>query len=295
MTINSIKNRLSPNTRRTLGRLQRRLLRLETSIVGGGKQRESALLKLLGLHYASQYRRDWELGEEEPHFFSQRLGFFEFAFGQSRIGPYSFYRGFFASEVLQDNDRLLDIGCGDGFFTRRFLSERCAHIDAVDIEPSAIEAARISNRAPNIAYHLLDAVNQPFPDVDYDVIVWDGALGHFARDTTDHMLEKIRVALNPEGVFVGSESLGLEGSDHLQFFHSLEDLYTLFRPYFKHIQLRKITYRTGFGAASFMREEGYWRCANDPKRLENAAWEDLGRMDRNEEDQLSKGANTNPS
>jgi len=270
--INLIKNRLSPTARRNLRRLQRRLLRMESSLIGGGKRRESALLKLLGRFYAHEYRREWQLGEEEPHFFSQRLGFFEFAFGQRGIGPYSFYRGFFASEVLQDNDRLLDIGCGDGFFTRRFLGERCAHIDAVDIEPSAIDEARTYNSAPNITYHLLDAVNQAFPDVDYDVVVWDGALGHFARDTTDHMLSKIRDALNTEGIFVGSESLGLEGSDHLQFFHSLEDLYALFSPYFKHIQLRCVTYRTGIGAAAFIRQEGYWRCANDPLRLQSAGW-----------------------
>src|SRR5258705_7698878 len=115
MTGNSIKNRLSPDARRNLRRLQRRLLRMETSIVGGGRRRESTLLKLLRRYYLNLYRREWELGAEEPHFFSQRVGFFEFAFGQSGIGPYSFYRGFFASEMVRENERLLDIGCGDGF------------------------------------------------------------------------------------------------------------------------------------------------------------------------------------
>jgi SAM-dependent methyltransferase len=247
-------------------------MRLRESFLGGSKRRESVLLRSLGSYYAHKYRRDWQLGEEEPHFFSQRIGFFEFAFGQGGHGAYSFFRGFFASEVLRYNDRLLDIGCGDGFFTKRFFGERCAHIDALDIEPSAIAAAKIDNSAPNITYHLLDAVNQRFPQEKYDVIVWDGALGHFAPNTTNLMLEKIKTALKPEGIFVGSESLGKEGSDHLQFFDSLDDLYTLFSPHFGHIELRSETYQTGMGSDSFLRVEGYWRCANDPPRLKEASW-----------------------
>ena len=267
-----IKNKLSPTTRQNLRKIQRRMLRFKELLIGGGERRESLLLKLLGSHYVHRYRREWELCEEEPHFFSQRIGLFDFAFGSGGHGPYAFSRGFFVSEVLRPNDRLLDIGCGEGFFARRFFAERCAHIDAIDIEPSAIEAARTQNSAPNITFHLLDAVNEPFPGNDYDVIVWDGALGHFAADTTNQMLEKIRNGLSEEGIFVGSESMGLEGSDHLQFFHSLDDLHALFAPYFKYIDLRAINYRAGRGPDGFMRNEGYWRCANNPKRMAESSW-----------------------
>ncbi len=270
---NSIKNLFSPATRRNLRNIHLRLLSLKESVLWGGARRESLLLKLLNRYYVSQYRRQWELSSEEPHFFSQRIGFFQFAFGSQKLGPYSFYRGFFGSEIVKPEDRLLDIGCGDGFFTKRFLSEHCAHIDAVDIEPSAIEAAQKYNSAAHITYHLLDAVNEPFPAEQYDVIVWDGALGHFAQQTTNNVLKKIQSALRPNGVFVGSESLGLEGSDHLQFFESLDDLHRLFKPFFRYIELRSVTYKTGIGEAAFVRREGYWRCANEPERLESCRWQ----------------------
>ena len=272
MNKQSIKQKLSPGTRQNLRRLQRRALRFKELLLGGGEFRESFLVRLLGSYYVHKYRRDWEFCEEEPHFFSQRIGLFDFAFGSGGHGPYAFSRGFFVSEVLRYNDRLLDIGCGDGFFARRFFAERCAHIDAIDIEPSAIEAAKAQNSAPNITYQLLDAVNEPFPGNNYDVIVWDGALGHFAAETTKLMLEKIRDSLSPEGIFVGSESLGFEGSDHLQFFESLEDFRSLFSPYFKYVDLRAINYRAGRGPDGFVRNEGYWRCANDPKRMAESRW-----------------------
>jgi 2-polyprenyl-3-methyl-5-hydroxy-6-metoxy-1,4-benzoquinol methylase len=268
----SIKNALSPETRRNLRNLRLKLLSLKESALWGGAGRESALIKLLDRYYYSLYRRQWELSDEEPHFFSQRIGFFKFAFGDDGIGPYAFYRGFFGSEVIQPDDQLLDIGCGDGFFTKRFLSTRCAKVDAVDIEPSAIESAQLYNDAPNIRYQLLDAVNQPFPSEKYDVIVWDGAIGHFAKETTDAVLTKIQAALKTDGVFVGSESLGFEGSDHLQFFNSLDDLHALFKPYFKFIELRSVEYRTGQGKSSFVRQEGYWRCANEETRLRACSW-----------------------
>ena len=268
----SLKNALSPDTRRSLRHLRLRLLSLKESALWGGSRRESALVKLLNRYYFSLYRRQWEFSPEEPHFFSQRIGFFKFAFADDGFGPYSFYRGFFGSEVVQPDDHLLDIGCGDGFFTKRFLSSRCAKVDAVDIEPSAIESARLHNSAPNITYHLLDAVNETFPSNSYDVIVWDGAIGHFAKETTDRVLAKIKVALKTNGVFVGSESLGFVGYDHLQFFHSLDDLHALFKPYFKFIELRAVDYRTGQGKSSFVRQEAFWRCAGEEKRLRECSW-----------------------
>lgn len=240
-----IKERLSPDTKQKLIRMRQRLAVGKERVVAGGRRREQLLLKLLKQHYDSMFKRQWQLGGEEPHFFSHHQGLFGFTYGEKATGPYAYYRGFFNSEVIGKNDRLFDIGCGDGFFTKRFFSEPCSHIDAIDIEPSAIEEAQTRNASANITYRLLDAVNEAFPAEQYDVIVWDAALGHFAPDTTHRMLGKIAAGLAPEGIFVGSESLGVEGADHLQFFHSLSELQALFKPYFKHVELRAVEYKVG--------------------------------------------------
>ena len=96
----------------------------------------------------------------------------------------------------------------------------------------------------------------------------DGGLGHFPPDTTERMLVKIRGILTHEGVFVGSESLGKEGHDHLQFFDTLEELSGLFREYFANVELRKIEY----GVPAARRVEAFWRCADDRSRLDEARW-----------------------
>jgi protein-L-isoaspartate O-methyltransferase len=92
-------------------------------------------------------------------------------------------RGFFAQDVLKPNSIVLDIGCGDGFFSARFSAPRCRHVDAIVVEPTAVAFARRHHHVRNVTYHLADATADSFPRDRYDVIVWDGAIGHFAPES----------------------------------------------------------------------------------------------------------------
>lgn len=252
---------------RQWGRLRVRATRAALRIAGGGVGRERILLRLLDLHYRTVFLRQWRWADEAPHFFDHRIGSFGFAAG--KLHGFGFVRGFFAAELVHDGDRVLDIGCGDGFFARCFFAARGASVDAIDIEPSAIEHAERHNASPQIRYRLQDAVAEPFPSDLYDVVVWDGALGHFSPETTDRMLAKIRSVLADGGAFVGSESLGFQGDDHLQFFHSVDELAEVLGRHFPHVHVRELEYPL---AADYLRREAFWRCAVDPQRLERAAW-----------------------
>jgi hypothetical protein len=242
-------------------------------LVFGGRLREAILIRLLSGYYHSQFRRQWRWSTEQPHFEDQRVFFFDFAFSKPPIftGASPFYRGFFASEVIRDGDLVLDIGSGDGFFSMRFLSERASHVDALDIDSSAISLAKKENFASNVQYHCSDAIIDPFPKDLYDVICWDGALGHFSAQSAARMLTKFSRHLHPQGIFIGSESLGSEGHDHLQFFESLDDVGALFKPYFRYVCLRQINYPLPW-ARGFVRKEAFWRCSNHSERLESLMW-----------------------
>ena len=243
-------------------------LSIEKLIYFGGLSEYIAVKWLLRI-YRSKFRLDWEFSKEPPHFYNHRMGMSQLALSQKIYGPYAYYRGFFASQVVEDGDKLLDIGCGDGFFTKRFFSVKCSHIDGVDIEPSAIQFALKENNAENIKYHLLDAVAEDFPEREYNVIVWDGAIGHFSPDTLEIMLRKISSALSTDGVFAGSESLGDEGSDHLTRFESLDDFGKLFLRYFTFVELSATSYKIN---DQFTRHEAFWRCTNQPDRLQKMNW-----------------------
>ncbi|HLF19728.1 MAG TPA: class I SAM-dependent methyltransferase [Bacteroidota bacterium] len=238
----------------------------------GGRLRESVGHKLLALHYKSLYRRQWLWRHEPPHFFSHRVGLFSIFFTKTPAGVESLYRSFYSALIVRKGDVLLDIGCGDGFFAKYFCSVKCRHIDAIDVEPTAIHAAEALCSADNITYHLRDAVAQPFPLSRYDVIVWDGAIGHFPPETTEIMLKKISKSLQSNGIFTGSESLGSkEGEDHLQFFESIKDLEKILKKHFKYVSLHNAKYMVG-RKREFERNEAYWRCSNSLERLEADSW-----------------------
>lgn len=254
------------------------LIRVAERLVFGGSFRRNVLLALLRLHYQSDFRCSWLwYSAAPPHFFDHQMNFFDLAFAKDPPDPRAFYRAFYNSEMIQDGDSVLDIGCGDGFFTKRFYSRRASHVDAIDIEPSAIRAAGRYNRGANISYSMRDAVHVPFPNSSpegYDVVIWDSALGHFASESTAVMLKKIAASLRPAGVFAGSESLGArEGKDHLQFFETVDDLANLFRPYFKHIYMRTIEYELPF--PGLLRLEACWRCSNSPEPLSGSGWQTM--------------------
>jgi SAM-dependent methyltransferase len=212
---------------------------------------ERLVMGLLRFWARAEFHRQWGRGEP-PHFTDHRLGTILLAVGRGT--PYNYYRGFQAAEVMHGG-RGLDIGCGDGFFDRWFFSDRACHIDAVDVDPTAIAVARERNAATNIDYHLADAT-KGFPGEEYDVVVWDGAIGHFSPGDLDAMLVRIDTALVSGGTFVGSESLGREGSDHFQFFATLDDLLQALRPRFPGVGGKTLAYRLPDG---YVRTEAYWR------------------------------------
>ena len=250
-----------------IAELARALLRAKEHVLYGGARRERLLRRLLGAHYTSLFRRDWQLSSEPPHFFDHRLDAYKLLDGAGGVQPMT--RGFLVAELLRPDDIVLDIGCGDGFFDRAFFADRCAAVDAIDIEQSAIAHSEAVNAASNVTYRRMDAVAEPFPRDRYDVVVWDGALGHFAPDTTDMMLAKIASVLASDGVFVGSESLGTEGSDHLQWFETLDSLGDRFRRQFAQVELRELSYTIGGGRE---RREAFWRCGASDERMRAQDW-----------------------
>lgn len=251
--------------------LKRRLLIGLEAACFGGRRTESALIRALGWHYKSRFRRDWKWSTKYPKFSGSRIGAYNFGLGLNIAGAYPMFRGFYSAEVIRDGDNVLDISCGDGFFARRFFCAKAAHVDAIDINEEALSQAKAHNAGPNISYHLVDAVVQPFPRSQYDVIVWDAAIKYFPANSIDDMVLKIRNAMPDHGIFVGSVPLGEEGGhEHNVFYSDMSDLDALFRSSFRFRKFRVIDYKIG---PQSWRREAYWRCSNDESRIENLSWQ----------------------
>jgi SAM-dependent methyltransferase len=206
----------------------------------------------------AKFKNQWMYSKNTPHFYD----FEEYDLTFDNISDYNaLQRGYLTSEIIDKGDLLCDIGCGSGFFTKKFYSFKCNSIDGIDIEETAIDYAKKNNFSQKIQYHNLDIIQNDFPQKNYDVIVLDGTLGHFSQSSSARLLNKISESLNKKGLFVGSESLGSDADDHLQKWNTMQDMKQYLENHFKYVYCKTIE----FPIKPFynqIRKECYWRCAN---------------------------------
>jgi trans-aconitate methyltransferase len=97
--------------------------------------------------------------------------------------------------AAKPNERILDLGCGDGQLTQR-VAAFCANVQGVDASKQMVEAAR----SRGIAADQAEAEKLPYPDASFDAVFSNAAL-HWVRDQDAMMAEAHRV-LRPGGRFV---------------------------------------------------------------------------------------------
>lgn len=168
----------------------------------------SKLLKLtargvirLGAAVALVYTKVWA---------RQRLHWFDHDFDYLR-GPSSWYwqeRGVLGVGAIAAGAKVLDIGCGDGFYDINYFATRAAHIDALDRDIRALP--RTQHR--KIHFSACNIVSDPFPGSQYDVIVCFSVLQQMNEAELSNILPKLRSALKQDGVFFGSVSIMAENA-----------------------------------------------------------------------------------
>jgi ubiquinone/menaquinone biosynthesis C-methylase UbiE len=122
--------------------------------------------------------------------------------------------------------RVLDIGCGAGYFTGRLQRERSdLSIYGVDISETAIKAAK--KDFPDNIYSVVDTYKLPFPDNYFNGIIMQCVLEHL--DDPSKALREIKRVLKRGGTFFSVTPI--EG-DRFVFFQSFK----LTNKYHGHLQ-----------------------------------------------------------
>lgn len=86
---------------------------------------------------------------------------------------------------------LLDVGCGTGYFTRRFAQNAGLRVTGLDPDRDSLDFARAHGR-PNDVYIAGDARELPFPDASFDFVSSITALC-FIQDQRQALQEIVRV------------------------------------------------------------------------------------------------------
>lgn len=103
---------------------------------------------------------------------------------------------------IAKDSKILEIGCGNGDFTRYLAEETQASILAVDISPELIKIAREKIKNPNVVFDVANIENLPFEAESFDVIIGKSILHHLNLEKT---LPEIKRVLKKEGRIFFSE------------------------------------------------------------------------------------------
>lgn len=101
----------------------------------------------------------------------------------------------------EPGQRVLDVGCGTGYFTRRIAEAVRPGGNVVGIDPSQSMVDYAARRAPaNATFEVAVAEDLPFADHSFDLVVSSLAFHHFPADRRGEAVRQMFRVLRPGGL-----------------------------------------------------------------------------------------------
>jgi|TARA_B100001971_G_C18141728_1_gene510738 ubiquinone/menaquinone biosynthesis C-methylase UbiE len=94
-------------------------------------------------------------------------------------------------------DRLLDVGCSYGYFTKFYLS-KCKKVYGIDPDNKMIEVGK--SRCPQVEFKVARAEDLPFEEDYFDAVVLNDVFEHV--DSERKSLDEIKRVLKKEGIVI---------------------------------------------------------------------------------------------
>lgn len=211
-------------------------------IVGSLRWLNKGMRAITSKTHQAQFIAEW--GVDNPEYFDHFLDQ-HYKWKKSRES-YPWERGVFSSLAIEQNAKVLDLCCGDGFNAYHFYSLRAMSVTAIDFDSNAILWAKRNFKASNLEYVVGD-IRTSIPDGPFDNIVWDAAVEHFTESEISLIMNRITSVLAKNGTLSGYTVLEApDGEKHLHQheyeFESKEDLARFLTPYFKNVHVFETVY-----------------------------------------------------
>ncbi|MCB0337181.1 MAG: class I SAM-dependent methyltransferase [Bdellovibrionales bacterium] len=119
---------------------------------------------------------------------------------QSRLGEQRKFLNLFLEE-LEENAKVLDIGCGAGLPTTKALSEK---FDVVGIDLSLEQIKLAQSNVPLASFQHKNIVEAHFDVNSFRGIIAFYSLFHIPRDFHESLFKKLNAWLEPAGIFLAT-------------------------------------------------------------------------------------------
>lgn len=185
------------------------------------------------------FLKEWYFNSSEiPFFFKHQINY-----GLWRFKPSEWtftLRGVYAREQMHKNCKVLDLCCGDGSYSYLFFSDIASKIDAIDYDKSAIKYAKQNFKSFKINYERINIINEVFPSIDYDIIVWNAGICYFTSNEIDLVIKKIIKCSAPGMILCGMLPKANGHIDHKTEFENINSVYNLFDLYFNLVKIKEV-------------------------------------------------------
>lgn len=141
--------------------------------------------------------RHWDFKKKNEHFFMQEINFYSWIYEPGNV--HFAISPSLARSYLNQNSKVLDIGCGDGLIDYLFFSDIAMQIDAIDLSADAINFAKKNYKKKNINYINGNILNYQLNDNYYDLVFWNDSINYFDLQDVKYLLKKITGCLVEKG------------------------------------------------------------------------------------------------
>jgi ubiquinone/menaquinone biosynthesis C-methylase UbiE len=130
------------------------------------------------------------------------------------------------SKLLPKNAHVLDVGCGAGIPTAKFLSEKGIKVTGIDISETMIKLAR--QNVPHAEFFKMDANKLQFPENSFDGIISVYTLFHIPRKNHLDIFKQFYEVLKPNGILMMNS--GVSGSEGVSHFFGVPMFWSNYSP-----------------------------------------------------------------
>lgn len=107
----------------------------------------------------------------------------------------------FCAKLLAGKERVLEVGCGDGFGTS-MVQQNVPLVHGVDFDPLFIENAKKINRErPQISFAVVDVVAEPLMGI-YDAVYSLDVLEHISPEREGYYMKNLVSVLSSSGICI---------------------------------------------------------------------------------------------